>query len=95
MCLRTKQFSEALSVQKASKRIRNAVPKTTDDDLDEYLSGLNYQELALLDSKDTMCESQVKDNESEVQSSVILLQNLICNNNSDNATKNINVDLSK
>ena len=95
MCLMTKQFGEALSVQEASKRIRNAVPNTADDDLDEYLSGLNYKELALLDSKGTKCGSQVKDNKSEVQSSVILWQNLICNNNSDNATININVDLSK
>ena len=30
-----------------------------DDDLDEYLASLNYEELALLDSKDSKCgESQ-------------------------------------
>ena len=66
-----------------------------DDDLDEYLTSLNYEGLALLDSKDSKCESEVKDNKSEVQSSCILLQNLICNNNLDNATININVNLSK
>ena len=63
--------------------------------MDEYLTSLNYEELALLDSKDSRCESEVKDNKSEVQSSGILLQNLICNNNLDNATININVNLSK
>ena len=66
-----------------------------DDDLDEYLASLNYKELALLDSQDSKCESEVKDNKSKVQSSGILLQNLICNNNLDNATININVNLSK
>ena len=57
-----------------------------DDDLDEYLASLNYEELALSDSKDSKCESQVTDNKSEVQSSGILWQNLICNSNLDNAT---------
>ena len=37
----------------------------------------------------------MKDDKSEAQSSGILLQNLICNNNLDNATININVNLSK
>ena len=31
-----------------------------DDDLDEYLTSLNYEELALLDSKHSKCESRVK-----------------------------------
>ena len=65
-----------------------------EDDLDEYLASLNYKELALLDSKDSKCESQVKDNKSEVQRTCMLLQNLIYNNNLDNATININVNLS-
>ena len=60
MCLMAKRFGEALSVEEASKRIRNAVPKTADDDLDEYLTSLNYEELALLDSKHSKCESRVK-----------------------------------
>ena len=93
MCLMAKRFGEALSVEEASKRIRNAAPKTADDDLDEYLASLNYEELALLDSKDNKCESQVKDNKSEVQRTGMLLQNLIYNNNLDNATMNINVNL--
>ena len=71
------------------------MPKTAYDDLDEYLASLNYEELALLDSKDSKCDSKVKDNESEAESSGILLQNLICNNNLDNATININVNLSR
>ena len=36
------------------------MPKTADDDLDEYLASLNYEELALLDRKDSKCEYQVK-----------------------------------
>ena len=35
-----------------------------DDDLDEYLTSLNYEELAFLDSKDSKCESEVKENSS-------------------------------
>ena len=44
-----------------------------DYDLDEYLASLNYEELALLDSKDSKCESEVKDNKSEVQTSGVLV----------------------
>ena len=95
MCLMAKRFGEALSVEEASKRIRNAVPKSATDDLDEYLASLYCKELVLLDSKDSKCESQVKDDKSEVQGSGILLQNLICNNNLYNAAININVNLSK
>ena len=54
-----KRFGEALSVAEASKRIRNAVPKSADDDFDEYLASLSYEELAL-DSKDIKCGSQAK-----------------------------------
>ena len=60
MCLMAKRFGEALSIEEASKRIRIAVSETADDDLDEYLTSLNFKELALLDSKDSKCESEVK-----------------------------------
>ena len=99
MCLMEKRFGEALSVEEALKRIRNTVPKTTQYKtvgyLCQYLASLNYEELALLDNKDSKCESEVKDNKSEVESRGILLQNLICNSNLDNVTININVNLSE
>ena len=34
--------------RRTSKRIQNAVPKTADDNLDEYLASLNYEEFGII-----------------------------------------------
>ena len=58
-----------------------------DDNFDEDLANLNYEELALLDTKVTT--------NSEAGGRNLSLDNIFCNNNLTNTTVNINVTLSK